>query len=51
MGLVFEPIDLDAQARLREAFDESGLMNPGKVLPHGARCYDYGINRRPEVVS
>jgi glycolate oxidase len=51
MGLVFEPIDLDAQARLREAFDESGLLNPGKVLPRGARCYDYGINREPGEVS
>ena len=50
MGLVFEPVDLDAQARLREAFDDSSLLNPGKVLPRGARCYDYGINQKPGEV-
>ena len=48
MGLVFEPIDLDAQARLREAFDPDGLLNPGKVLPRGSRCYDYGMAKLPE---
>ncbi len=47
MGLVFEPIDLDAQARLREAFDPDGRMNPGKILPRGARCYDYGMASLP----
>ncbi len=48
MGLVFDPIDLDAQARLREAFDPEGRLNPGKVLPRGARCYDYGMSVLPE---
>jgi glycolate oxidase len=43
MGLVFEPIDLDAQARLRHAFDPHGMMNPGKVLPTGARCFDFDL--------
>lgn len=50
MGLVFEPVDLDAQARLREAFDPSGSMNPGKVLPSGSRCYDYGMSALPDEV-
>jgi glycolate oxidase len=40
MGLVFDPLDLDAQARIREAFDPDGVMNPGKVLPTGSRCLD-----------
>ncbi|HHC08939.1 MAG TPA: FAD-binding protein [Actinobacteria bacterium] len=40
MGLVFSADDLDAQARLREAFDPTGRMNPGKVLPEGSRCFD-----------
>ncbi len=48
MGLVFDPIDLDAQARLREAFDPKGVMNPGKVLPRGSRCFDYGMATLPE---
>ena len=40
MPLVFTDIDLDAQARIREAFDPDGVMNPGKVLPAGSRCFD-----------
>jgi glycolate oxidase len=40
----FSAVDLDAQARLREAFDPDGRMNPGKVLPEGARCFDFGIS-------
>ena len=42
MHLVFSPVDLDAQARLREAFDPAGVMNPEKVLPAGSRCFDFG---------
>lgn len=42
MHLAFSPVDLDAQARLREAFDRSGVLNPTKVLPSGARCFDFG---------
>lgn len=38
MPLVFGPDDLDAQARLRDAFDPSGRANPEKVLPRGSRC-------------
>ena len=40
MPLLFGPADLDAQARLREAFDPDGLANPDKVLPAGSRCGD-----------
>jgi glycolate oxidase len=43
MGRSFSPVDLDAQARLREAFDPDGRLNPGKVLPEGSRCFDFGI--------
>ncbi|MEX2256310.1 MAG: FAD-linked oxidase C-terminal domain-containing protein [Acidimicrobiia bacterium] len=38
MPLVFTPDDLDAQARVRDAFDPTGLANPDKVLPRGSRC-------------
>ncbi|MET0627161.1 MAG: FAD-linked oxidase C-terminal domain-containing protein [Acidimicrobiia bacterium] len=38
MPLVFTPDDLDAQARLRDAFDPSGRANPTKILPAGSRC-------------
>ncbi|MPY92023.1 MAG: FAD-binding protein [Acidimicrobiia bacterium] len=36
----FTDADLDAQARVREAFDPDGVSNPGKVLPEGSRCGD-----------
>ncbi len=42
MPLIFDDIGLDAQARLREAFDPGGRLNPGKVLPEGSRCFDFG---------
>ena len=38
MPLIYSPDDLDAQARLRDAFDPSGRANPRKVLPRGSRC-------------
>jgi glycolate oxidase subunit GlcD len=38
MPLVFSADDLDAQARLRDAFDPAGRANPLKVLPRGSRC-------------
>ena len=38
MPLMFTPDDLDAQARLRDAFDPDGAANPLKVLPSGSRC-------------
>lgn len=46
MSLLFGPDDLDAQARLRDAFDPSGRANPDKVLPRGSRCGELG--RIPE---
>ena len=42
MPLLFSEIDLDAQARLKEVFDSEGIFNPGKVLPEGSRCFDFG---------
>jgi glycolate oxidase len=42
MPLLFTPVDLDAQARIKEVFDPAGLLNPHKVLPGGSRCADFG---------
>ncbi len=42
MPLVFNAYDLDAQARLKEAFDPDGVLNPTKTLPEGSRCFDFG---------
>ncbi len=45
MQLVFSAEDLAAQACVRSAFDPSGVMNPQKVLPDGARCGDFAMAR------
>ncbi len=42
MPLMFTPHDLDAQARIKEAFDRKGTFNPDKILPSGSRCFDFG---------
>jgi glycolate oxidase len=49
MHLVFSAVDLDAQARLRDAFDLDRRFNPGTVLPAGSRCFDFG-RQPPEGV-
>ena len=46
MPLQFSPDDLDAQARLRDAFDPDGAANPLKILPRGSRCGE--LQRVPE---
>lgn len=46
MRTSFTELDLDAQARLKEVFDPAGVFNPNKVLPQGARCFDFGGVRR-----
>lgn len=40
MPMIFTEDDLDAQSRLRCAFDPEGVLNPAKVLPSGSRCGD-----------
>jgi glycolate oxidase len=46
MPKLFSPDDLDAQARMRDAFDPDGAANPQKVLPRGSRCGE--LQRVPE---
>lgn len=40
MGLMFDDADLAAQRMLRDAFEPTGLANPGKVLPSPSGCGD-----------
>ena len=42
MPTMFSDIDLDQQQRLKCAFDEKGLLNPGKVFPKLHRCAELG---------
>ena len=50
MSEVFDEVSLDAQARLRDAFDPDGVMNPGKILPAGSRCFDFDFPSVAEAV-
>jgi glycolate oxidase len=42
MPVMFSPPDLDQQQRLKCAFDDKGLLNPGKVFPTLSRCSELG---------
>jgi glycolate oxidase len=42
MPVMFSEIDLDQQQRVKCAFDEKGLLNPGKVFPKLHRCAELG---------
>jgi glycolate oxidase len=42
MGFMFNEADLAQQQRLKCAFDEGGLLNPGKVFPELHRCAELG---------
>jgi glycolate oxidase len=42
MPTMFSPVDLDHQQRLKCAFDDQGLLNPGKVFPTLHRCAELG---------
>jgi glycolate oxidase len=42
MGVMFSEIDLNAQQRVKCAFDGKGLLNPGKVFPTLHRCAELG---------
>ena len=51
MFWVFGPEDLDAQRRARDAFDPSGMMNPGKVFPGGDACADIPTERTKRALA
>ena len=42
MPEMFDKVDLDQQVRLKCAFDEGHLLNPGKVFPQLCRCAELG---------
>jgi glycolate oxidase len=42
MPVMFTETDLDQQQRVKCAFDEKGLLNPGKVFPTLHRCAELG---------
>ena len=42
MGTMFSDTDLKQQQRVKCAFDEKNLLNPGKMLPELSRCAELG---------
>ena len=42
MPTMFSEIDLEQQQRLKCAFDDKGLLNPGKMFPTLQRCAELG---------
>ncbi len=42
MPLAFSAVDLALMAKLKEAFDPAGILNPGKVLPNLKTCGESG---------
>lgn len=38
LSLVFSPDDLDTMSRVRDVFNPTGLLNPGKLFPAGGNC-------------
>ncbi|WP_333840859.1 FAD-linked oxidase C-terminal domain-containing protein [Pelomicrobium sp.] len=42
MCVQFRSAELEAFHRLKHAFDERGLLNPGKAVPTLARCAEFG---------
>jgi glycolate oxidase len=49
MPLLFSDDDLDLMKRVRDAFNPSGLLNPGKIFPTGKMCGE--IRARPKAAS
>ena len=49
MALMYEPTDLEVMARIRTAFNPSGLCNPGKVLPTRNACAE--VAKWPQMVA
>jgi glycolate oxidase len=45
MAAQFTPAEISAFHRLKAAFDERGLLNPGKGIPTLARCREYTQTR------
>jgi glycolate oxidase len=42
MPVMFSETDLDQQQRVKCAFDEKGLLNPGKMFPKLHSCAELG---------
>jgi glycolate oxidase len=51
MRLIFSEADLACMAQLRDAFNPTGLCNPGKLLPSRRACAEMGVAYRPHPIE
>lgn len=51
MPLMFTPDDLDLMRRMRAAFNPTGRLNPGKVLPLGKGCGEIRVQTMKSPVT
>jgi FAD/FMN-containing dehydrogenase len=51
MPLLFQPSDLDAQAKLRDAIAPTRILNPCKMLPQGSKCGEAARSKLPQAIA
>jgi glycolate oxidase len=52
MPFIFSPADLEAMRRLKEAFNPTGLCNPGKIFPTKKSCVEVGpVAYKPHAIE
>ena len=52
MPFIFTPADLEAMARVKAAFNPTGLCNPGKIFPTRKTCGEAGaVAYRPHAIE
>ena len=51
MPFIFSPADLATMHRVKEAFNPSGLCNPGKIFPTKKSCVEVGPAYRPHPIE
>jgi glycolate oxidase len=51
MPLIFSEADLGCMRRVKEAFNPTGLCNPGKIFPSRKACVEVGPAYRPHPIE
>jgi glycolate oxidase len=51
MPLIFSEADLQCMHRVKEAFNPTGLCNPGKIFPNHKACVEVGPAYRPHPIE
>ncbi|HZQ07042.1 MAG TPA: FAD-linked oxidase C-terminal domain-containing protein, partial [Anaerolineae bacterium] len=51
MPMLFQPSDLEAQAKLRDAIAPTRILNPCKMLPQGSKCGEAARSKLPAAIA